>query len=93
MFALRDGPRAADADGLLEAMAGIGWARKEGELYRAAIPVFTERDRAMVTGLLRIGRKALEEWFATNYAELKSAVADISPVRNRVPFPVAFDQI
>jgi len=24
----------------------------------------------MVTGLLRIGRKALEEWFATNYAEL-----------------------
>ena len=93
MFALRDGPRPADADGLLEAMAGIGWARKEGELYRAAIPVLTERHRAMVTGLLRIGRKALEEWFATNYAELKSAVADISPVRNRVPFLVAFDQI
>ena len=63
------------------------------ELYRATIPVLTERDRAMVTGLLRIGRKALEEWFATNYAELKSTVANISPVRNRVPFTVAFDQI
>ena len=93
MFALREGPREADADGLLEAMARIGWARKEGGLYRAAIPVLTQRDRAMVTGLLRIGRKALEEWFAENYAELKLALADISPVRNRVPFPVAFDQI
>jgi len=93
MFALRQGPRAADGDGLLEAMAEIGWARKEGALYRAAIPVLTEQDRAMVTGLLRIGRKALEEWFGANYEDLKSALADISPVRNRVPFPVAFDQI
>jgi hypothetical protein len=93
MFALREGARPADADGILEAMAGIGWARKDGELYRAVIPVLTERDRAMVTGLLRIGRKALEEWFAANYAELKPALADLSPVRNRVPFPVAFDQI
>ena len=33
------------------------------------------------------------EWFAENYAELKSALADISPVRNRVSYPVAFDQI
>ena len=93
MFALREGPRAADADGFLEAMVEIGWARKEGELYRAAIPVLTECDRAMVTELLRIGRKALEEWFTANYGEMKSALADLSPVRNRVPFPVAFDQI
>jgi hypothetical protein len=93
MLALREGPQQADANGLLEAMAGIGWARKEGGLYRAAIPVLTERDRMMVTRLLRIGRKALEEWFAENYRELRSALADISPVRNRVPFPVAFDQI
>jgi len=74
-------------------MAEIGWARKEGALYRAAIPVLTEQNRAMVTGLLRIGRKALEEWFGANYEDLKSALTDISPVRNRVPFPVAFDQI
>jgi hypothetical protein len=93
MFAMREGPQESDADGLLERMAGIGWARKDGELYRAAIPVLTERDRAMVMAMLRIGRKALEEWFASNYAELKSALADISPVRNRVPFQVAFDQI
>jgi hypothetical protein len=93
MFALHEGPQPADADGLLEAMVKIGWVRKEEGLYRAAIPVLTERDRAMVTGLLRIGRKALEEWFAANYSELKSALADISPVRNRVPFPMAFDQI
>jgi hypothetical protein len=93
MFALREGPQAADADGLLEAMVGIGWARNEGGLFRATIPVLTERDRAMVTGLLRIGRGALEEWFVANYTELKSALAEISPVRNRVPFPVAFDQI
>jgi hypothetical protein len=93
MFALREGPQAADADGILEAMAGIGWVRKEGERYRAAIPVLTERDRAMVAALLRIGRQALEEWFTSNYAELKAAVADISPMRNGVRFPVAFDQI
>ncbi len=47
----------------------------------------------MVTGLMRIGRRALEEWFAANYAELKPVLADLSPLRNRVPFQVAFDQI
>ncbi len=93
MSDLREGRQPANQDGVLQAVVEIGWARKEGDLYRAAIPVFTERDRPMVKGLTRIGGAALEEWFTANYAELKAALADLSPVRNRVPVPVAFDQV
>jgi hypothetical protein len=103
MLALRDGPMTADqlaqiakrprpdTDALLAGLVGSGYLNKAGERYRAAIPVLAMRDQPMIEGLRRIGRGAIAEW--ANYAEFQSAMRDISPVRNRVPFPVAFDQL
>jgi hypothetical protein len=105
MLALRDQPLTADqlaqiakrpradTDALLAGLVGSGYLNKDGERYRAAIPVLAMRDQSMIAGLRRIGREAIAEWFSANYAEFQSAMRDISPVRNRVPFPVAFDQL
>jgi hypothetical protein len=99
MLALREGPLSAaqlparNRDSLLAALMQIGYVRKDAERYRAAIPVLAMRDREMIAGLKRIGRDAIRDWFTANYAEFRSAMHDISPVRNRVPFPVAFDQL
>lgn len=105
MLALRGGPLPADrlaevaktsrqaADGLLEGLSAIGYVRREGERYRAAIPVLALRDRNMIAGLRTIGLEAIAGWFDKDYGEFRSAMRDISPVRNRVPFPVAFDQL
>ncbi len=47
----------------------------------------------MVQRIRQIGLKAIEAWFRDNYSEFQSAVRDISPVRNKMPFPVAFDHL
>ena len=47
----------------------------------------------MISGLLRIGREAIHDWFAANYEEFQTAMGDIAPLRSRVPFPVVFDQL
>jgi hypothetical protein len=99
MLALREGPLSAaqlparNRDSLLAGLVAIGYVRRDAEQYRAAIPVLAMRDQEMIAGLKRIGRDAINEWFAANYTEFLSAMLDISPVRNRVPFPVAFDQL
>ncbi|MDE3166664.1 MAG: hypothetical protein KGN36_12735, partial [Acidobacteriota bacterium] len=105
MLALRDGARLpgqlADAakippqaaGDLLTALSSIGYVRQDGERFGAAIPVLAMRDRSMVDGLRRIGFDAMVEWFNRDYPGFRSAMSGISPVRNRVPFPVAFDQL
>ena len=105
MLRLREGPLPADrlaeaamvprqeTDALLAGLASIGFVQRDEERYRAAVPVLAMRDKAMMRALLRIGRDAIGRWFTANYAEFQAAMHDISPVRNHVPFPVAFDQL
>lgn len=105
MFALRDGPQtfanltAATqlASGRLEevltALQSAGWLEKRGSRYRALIPVLTARDKQLVLALLKIGREEIETWLANNYDEVRASLDDISPVRNRVAYPIVFDQV
>jgi len=105
MFALRERPRtsaalakAAETDAskveeLLNGMEGVGWVARQGEEYRARIPVLTQRDKPMVAGLLRIGHQLMESWLAANYEPFRSAVREITPVRQGVPYQQTFDQL
>lgn len=99
LLALRDGARetadlpATNRDEVLAALVSAGYVHPDGTRYRAAIPVLSMRDQKMIEGLRRLGREALREWFTANYAEFRSAMRDIAPVRNGIPFPVAFDQL
>jgi DNA-binding MarR family transcriptional regulator len=105
MFALREGPstsaaltKAAQTDvskveELLNGMESVGWVARQGEEYRARIPVLTQRDRPMVAGLLRIGHQVMESWLAANYEPFRSAVREITPVRQGVPYQQTFDQL
>lgn len=105
MLALRVGPQHEDAlagsaklprdraRALLAGLEKIGYVRKDGERYRAAIPVFAERDKAMIAALRSIGLQAIKEWFARNYEPLRKDMRDITPLRHNVPFPVVFDQL
>jgi DNA-binding IclR family transcriptional regulator len=71
MSALREGPRTSAAlaklaelnvsrvQDLLNALEGMGWVARHGDEYEARIPVLTQQDKPMVTGLLRIGRDVM----------------------------------
>ncbi len=105
MFALREGPRtssdlakaaetdASNAEDLLKALERMGWVARQGKDYAARIPVLTQRDRGMVAGLLRIGHEAMESWLVANYEPFRSAVREITPVRQGVSYQQTFDQL
>jgi hypothetical protein len=105
MFALREGPRTSEAltkaagtDGskteeLLNGMESVGWVARQGEEYRARIPVLTQRDKPMVAGLLRIGHEVMDSWLVSNYDLFRSSVREITPMRQGVPYQQTFDQL
>lgn len=50
-------------------------------------------DKPIVAGLLRIGHRVMENWLAANYEPFRSAVREITPVRQNVPYQQTFDQL
>jgi len=105
MSALRDGPRksaalaeaaeltAPQVADALNALEAIGWVSRQGEQYRANIPVLTQKDKPMVAALLRIGHDVMESWLAANYEPFRDSVREITPVRQGVPYEQTFDQL
>ncbi len=105
MFALREGPRTSaalaksaetnvsTAEDLLNDLEGMGWVAHQGEEYSARIPVLTQRDKPMVAGLMRIAHQVMQSWLEANYASFRTAVQEITPVRQRVPYQQTFDQL
>ena len=97
MLTLRDGARPADELGeaamALEALAGADWVVSRDGKWRARIPVFSAADRDLIREALRIGREALEEWFARDADALRRELADLSPSRSGVPFEEQFTQV
>jgi DNA-binding MarR family transcriptional regulator len=105
MFALHKGPqssaalaRAAGAnvskvEGLLNTMEDMGWVARHYEEYEARIPVLTQRDKSMVAGLLRIGHEVMQSWLAANYQPFRTAVREITPLRQGVPYAQTFNQM
>lgn len=103
--ALRDGPRtsialakaaestATQVADVLTALEGMGWVSRHGEEYGANIPVLTQKDKAMVKALLRIGHDVMESWLAANYQPFRDSIREITPVRQGVPYEQTFDQL
>jgi len=105
MSALREGPHTpvvlakvaesnvSKTEDLLNALEGMGWVARHGKEYEARIPVLTQQDKPMVTGLLRIGHEVMQSWLAANYEPFHESVQEITPVRQRVPYQQTFDQL
>jgi hypothetical protein len=108
MLALRDGGRSADelamaagitleeAKPLLDLLVELQYVeRGEGASgrYVARIPVFDERDKAMIQRVVAIGRRVMTGWLAANYERIKADLADLTPLRFGVPFGEGFTEI
>ncbi len=53
----------------------------------------TERDKAMVDYVLKLSRTIMTEWLQKNYPEMKAELAQLSPMRNGVPFSLVFSEV
>lgn len=59
----------------------------------AGVPVLTERDKPLVEATLKLSRAIITEWLRRNYEPMKRELAGLSPMRNGVPFSLAFSEV
>lgn len=77
----------------LRLLTAIGYLRLQDHHYVAGVPVLTERDKPLVEATLKLSRAIMTEWLRRNYAPMKDELAGLSPMRNGVPFSLAFSEV
>ena len=105
MLALRDGPRSAAslaqamntapalAHRTMDLLAALHYVRREGGAYRAAVPVFAERDRAMLNAVRAEARTIVSHWLRNNDAQMRRDLGELSAVRAGVPYEQVFTEV
>lgn len=106
MRRLRDGPADAAALGdaantsaertaaALDLLTAIQYVERDGDRYRAIVPVFTlERDGAMLSQLRDLGKQVMLEWLRGNYEQTQRQLSGLAALKAGVPFKTMFTEI
>jgi len=105
MAALADGPQPMSElsrhlnysgdrlNATISLLLAAGYIERDGLNYRLRVPILTERDRPMVNDFLTFGRALLRTWLTRNYELIKRELAALSPMRNGLPFTLAFNEV
>lgn len=79
---------------VLGLLTATGYVEEEGEgVFRATVPLLTGADRPLVDASLTLGRRIMRDWLLENGAGIRTALRDLSPMRNGVPFELAFSEV
>jgi hypothetical protein len=78
---------------IIRLLVAIGYLRETDHHYSPGVPVLTERDQALVDATLRLSREIMSDWLQRNYPTMKDQLSGLSPMRNGVPFSLAFSEI
>ncbi|HVO62161.1 MAG TPA: hypothetical protein VMT53_14580 [Terriglobales bacterium] len=73
-------------------LTAIGYLKQSDSRYSAGVPVLTENDKPMVDEALQLSRKIMADWLEENYPVMREQLADLSPMRNGVPFSLMFSE-
>jgi DNA-binding MarR family transcriptional regulator len=65
--------------------------RKDGS-WQANVLVLRPED-AEVAAMVALGREIMADWHEANYAAMKQALSDLTPIRNGVPFEQVYTEI
>jgi hypothetical protein len=105
MLALRDGPKDAaalmrtmdapadTAQRTLDLLAALHYVGVEDGAYGARVPVFAERDRAMLDAARAQSRAIVVRWLRANAAHMRRDLGDLSAVRAGVPYDQVFTEV
>jgi DNA-binding MarR family transcriptional regulator len=74
-------------------LLATGYIELNGQAYRVRVPILLERDRPIVKDIITIGRSLLTNWLRNNYERIKRALAGLSPMKNGLPFSLAFNEV
>lgn len=77
--------------GLLTAIGYLYMA--DNHHYVIGVPVLRESDKPLVDRSLKISGTIMAEWLRNNYPAMKQELLTLSPMRNGVPFSLAFSEV
>lgn len=77
----------------LRLLLATGYLRQSDHRYSPGVPTLAERDKPLVDAALRLSRAVMTEWLQKNYPAMQDDFAELSPMRNGVPFSLAFSEV
>jgi len=78
---------------VLRLLTAIGYLRQANHRYLVGVPVLTEDDKPLVEATLKLSRKIMADWLQRNYPSMKDDFSGLSPMRNGLPFSLAFSEV
>jgi hypothetical protein len=73
-------------------LSAIGYLQETDHRYVVGVPVLTESDKPLVDAVLKLSREITEAWLRANYAAMEKDLSGLSPMRNGLPFSLAFSE-
>jgi CheY-like chemotaxis protein len=77
---------------ILQLLLAIGYLRESEHRYAVGVPILTENDKPLADAALKLSREIMTDWLHRNYPSMKDQLAGLSPMRNGVPFALAFSE-
>lgn len=74
-------------------LTAIGYLRQADHRYQVGVPVLTEADKPLVEATLNLSREIMADWLPRNYPSMKDDLSGLSPMRNGLPFSLAFSEV
>jgi hypothetical protein len=78
---------------IMRLLIAVGYVRASDHRYSVGVPVVTQRDKALVDATLKLSREVMTDWLRRNYPAMKDELSGLSPMRNGVPFALAFSEV
>ena len=77
---------------ILGLLFATGYLHETDHRYVVGVPVLTEGDRLLVDATLKISREIMTDWLRANYPAMEKDLSGLSPMRNGLPFSLAFSE-
>jgi hypothetical protein len=78
---------------ILRLLTAISYLGETDHRYLVGVPVLTEGDKPLVDATLKLSREIMAEWLRQNYPPMTNELKELSPMRNGVPFSLAFSEV
>lgn len=78
---------------VLELLEAAEYVQRAGETYEGRALVLVPDDAALVGAMRAIGREIIAAWHHAHYSSVRSQLADLTPLRNGVPFERVYTEV
>jgi hypothetical protein len=78
---------------IMALLTAVGYLRETDHRYSVGVPILLDRDKRMVDAVLGLSRRIMTDWLQANYSSMEKGLAGLSPMRNGLPFTLAFNEV